>query len=109
MPWRSLTWAFLMRSILPIFSRSRFLHHWSPVLLAALFLLTWGNGLGVQIYRYRSVSRPDQRQQTKWFVFACTLAIGLLILYFALQGLVPAFNQPDSLYQLAYATVTICA
>jgi hypothetical protein len=69
--------------------------NWPPVLLAALFLLTWGNGLGVQIYRYRSVSRPDQRQQTKWVVFACTLAIGLLILYFALQGLVPAFNRDN--------------
>jgi len=81
--------------------------NWPPVLFAALFLLTWGNGLGVQIYRYRYVARPEQRQQTKWFVFACTIAIGLLILYFAIQGLVPAFNQPDSLYQLANTTVTV--
>jgi hypothetical protein len=78
-----------------------------PVLVAVLFLLTWGNWLGFQIYRYRYVSRPEQRQQTKWFVFPCTIAIVLIILYFALQGLVPAFNQPDSLYQLAYATVTV--
>ena len=78
-----------------------------PVLVAALFLLTWGNWLGFQIYRYRYVSLPEQRQQTKWFVFPCTIAIVLLILYFALQGLVPAFNQPDSLYQLAYASVTV--
>ncbi len=81
--------------------------NWPPVLVAALFLLTWGIGIGVQIYRYRYVSRPDQRQQTKWFVFACTIALGLLILYFAIQGLVPAFNQPDSLYKLAFATVTV--
>ncbi len=78
-----------------------------PVLVAALFLLTWGNWLGFQIYRYRSVSLPEQRQQTKWFVFPCSIAIGLLILYFALQGLVPAFNQPDSLYQLAYGSVPV--
>ncbi len=81
--------------------------NWPPVLFAALFLLTWGNGLGVQIYRYRYVSRPEQRQQTKWFVFACTISIGLLILYVAIQGLGPAFNQPDSLYQLANTTVTV--
>jgi hypothetical protein len=81
--------------------------NWPPVLFAALFLLTWGNGLGVQIYRYRYVSRPEQRQQTKWVVFACTIALGLLILYVALQGLIPAFNQPDSLYQLANTTVTV--
>jgi len=81
--------------------------NWPPVLFAALFLLTWGNGLGVQVYRYRSVSRPEQRQQTKWFVFPCSIAIGLLILYFALRGLVPAFTQPDSLYQLAYGSVPV--
>lgn len=78
-----------------------------PVLLAALFLLTWGNWLGFQIYRYRYVSRHDQRQQTKWLVFAGSISIGSLILYFTLQGLVPAFKRPDSLYQLAYATVTL--
>jgi len=81
--------------------------NWPPVLLAALLLLTWGNGLGVQIYRYRQVSHPEQRQQTKWFVFACVITTVLLILYFALQGLVPAFTQPDSLYQLAYGSVTM--
>ncbi len=81
--------------------------NWPPVLFAALLLLTWGNGLFVQIYRYRQVSSPEQRQQTKWFVFALVIAIVLLILYFAIKGLVPAFNQPDSLYQLAYATVTV--
>jgi Na+/proline symporter len=75
------------------------------VLVAALFLLTWGNWLGFQIYRY--VSRHEQRQQTKWLVFAGSISLGCLILYFALQGLVPAFKQPDSLYQLAYATVTM--
>ena len=84
-----------------------FFGNWPPVLFAALFLLTWGNGLGIQIYRYRYVSRPEQRQQTKWFVYACSIAVGSFILYFALKGLFPAFNQPDSVYQLANATVTL--
>ena len=84
-----------------------FVGNWPPILFAALFLLTWGIGIGVQIYRYRYVSRPEQRQQTKWFVFACSIAIGLFIPYFALQALVPAFKQPDSVYQLANATVTM--
>jgi hypothetical protein len=83
-----------------------FFGNWPPVLFAVLFLLTWGNGIGIQIYRYRYVSRPEQRQQTKWFVFACSIAVGSFILYFALKGLFPAFNQPDSVYQLANATVT---
>jgi hypothetical protein len=84
-----------------------FVGNWPPILFAALFLLTWGIGIGVQIYRYRYVSRLEQRQQTKWFVFACSIAIGFFILYYALQVLVPAFNQPDSVYQLANATVTV--
>ncbi len=81
--------------------------NWPPVLFAALFLLTWGNGVGIQIYRYRQVSNPEQRQQTKWFVFACVVTTVLLILYNALTGLVPAFKQPDSLYQLVYGSVTL--
>ena len=51
-----------------------------PVLLAVLLLLTWGNWLGFQIYRYRQVSHPEQRQQTKWFVFVCVITTVLLIL-----------------------------
>jgi hypothetical protein len=81
--------------------------NWSPALFAALLLLTWGSGFGIQIYRYRYVSRPEQRQQTKWFVFGCTIGMGLFLLYNVIAGLVPAFNQPDSLYQLASATVTV--
>jgi hypothetical protein len=32
-----------------------------------------------QVYRYRSVSRPDQRRQTKWVVFGTALALSLLL------------------------------
>jgi hypothetical protein len=81
--------------------------NWPPVLFASLLLLLYGSGLGVQIYRYRYISRPEQRQQTKWFVFACAITIVLNIFYHGISGVVPAFNEPDSLYQLAYPTVTI--
>ncbi len=81
--------------------------NWSPVLLAALLLFTWGNGLFVQIYRYRQISRPEQRQQTRWFAFACVITIVLNTLYSVIGELIPAFTQPDSPYQLAYASVTV--
>lgn len=81
--------------------------NWSPVLLAALLLLTWGNGLFIQIYRYRRISSPEQRQQTKWFAFACIITIVLNTLYAVIGALIPAFTQPDSLYQLASASVTV--
>jgi hypothetical protein len=32
-----------------------------------------------QVYRYRNVSGPDQRRQTKWVVFGTTLALSLLL------------------------------
>jgi len=48
-----------------------------------------------------------QRQQTKWLVFAFSVNVVLLVLFLAIGGLVPAFNQPDSPYRLARATMTI--
>jgi hypothetical protein len=35
--------------------------------------------IGSQVYRYRSVSRPEQRRQTKWVVFGTALALSLLL------------------------------
>ncbi len=35
--------------------------------------------IGSQVYRYRSVSTPNQRRQTKWVVFGTTLALSLLL------------------------------
>jgi hypothetical protein len=32
-----------------------------------------------QVYRYRSVSTPDERRQTRWVVFGTTLALSLLL------------------------------
>lgn len=39
--------------------------------------------IGAQIYRYRSVSGPDRRRQTKWVVFGTALALSLLMLLLA--------------------------
>jgi hypothetical protein len=35
--------------------------------------------IGSQVYRYRSVSTPTQRRETKWVVFGTTLALSLLL------------------------------
>jgi hypothetical protein len=35
--------------------------------------------IGSQVYRYRSVSTPDERRQTRWVVFGTTLALSLLL------------------------------
>jgi len=56
-----------------------FIRHWGPVAallldLAAVppWLLLLGVGFAAQVYRYRHISTPVQRQQTKW------IAIGLV-------------------------------
>jgi hypothetical protein len=39
--------------------------------------------IGSQVYRYRSVSTPNQRRQTRWVVFGTTLALSLLLMLVA--------------------------
>jgi hypothetical protein len=46
--------------------------------------------IGSQVYRYRSVSTPTQRRETKWVVFGTTLALSLL-----LAVVVPLFLSPQ--------------
>jgi signal transduction histidine kinase len=58
---------------------------------AVLTVLLVGSALGSMIYRYRKVSRPDQRRQTKWVLF------GLLIAF-------PAFFLGDALMRNIDAT-----
>ncbi|HLW01885.1 MAG TPA: hypothetical protein VKT82_24740 [Ktedonobacterales bacterium] len=53
----------------------------------------------VQLYRYRRVSTPLQRQQTKWVVFGFASAILLNLLANLLTAL-PALAAPDSLFPL---------
>jgi hypothetical protein len=53
-----------------------------------------------QIYRYRRVSTPLQRQQTKWVVYGFVLLIVVNQLFWQSYLQVPAFQEPDSLYGL---------
>jgi hypothetical protein len=50
-----------------------------PVLFSLPFFFCWVCLLGAQVYRYRRISNPQQRQQTKWIVFATavTIVVGL--------------------------------
>ena len=44
-----------------------------------LFLGLWACAALAQVYRYRRVSGPVERQQTKWVVFGVTACVALLI------------------------------
>ncbi len=70
------------------------------VLFAAEFLLTWGSVAAVQLYRYRRLYTPTQRQQTKWIVFGYLVGVVFHVLFLAVGALVPGLGVPDSPYQL---------
>jgi hypothetical protein len=65
----------------------------------AVFLVLISSGVAAQVYRYRRVSNPVQRQQTKWVVFGCAVGIilDLLIEAVLVSGILPWAPEPGSL------------
>jgi len=55
----------------------------------------------VQIYRYRRVSSPLQRQQTKWVVFGFAVPITCIVLGIVPYLMFPVLAVPGSLYPVA--------
>ncbi len=51
-----------------------------------------------QLYRYRRVSSPLQRQQTKWIVYSLTVTILLVVATNFPPAIVPALSPPGSLF-----------
>ncbi|HEY6408813.1 MAG TPA: hypothetical protein VIY29_15235 [Ktedonobacteraceae bacterium] len=62
----------------------------------------------VQLYRYRRVSSPLQRQQTKWVVFGIAVPITVIVLLTVLYLIFPVFASPGSLYPLAFNVFGTC-
>lgn len=68
--------------------------------LSVLMTTGWGIAIYAQVYRYRKVSTPLQRQQIKWVVYGLTtsMVLGLII---GMPGMIrPDLNGPTSLYGL---------
>src|SRR6266571_9476340 len=59
----------------------------------------------VQLYRYRRVSSPLERQQTKWVVFGFAVPITSMVIGVAPYLMFPVLAVPGSLYLPAYAAV----
>jgi len=75
------------------------MENWPP-LTFALFLLWWVlPGVAMQAYRYRHVSGPMQRRQTKWVIFGLTAAMtgwaGVIILLTSVPSLQPGSVAAD--------------
>jgi signal transduction histidine kinase len=83
---------------------------WLQLLDSVATVLLLGSCVFAQIYRYRRVSSPVQRQQTKWFVFGVTIALSAAVLINnVLSELVPALKQPGSLPNLVAQTLSVGA
>jgi hypothetical protein len=61
----------------------------------------------VQLYRYRRVSSPRERQQTKWVVFGLAVPITVAVSMSMPYLVFPALASPGSLYPLMYNQVSI--
>jgi hypothetical protein len=76
--------------------------NWS-LLFYVLYLSGWFLvGVLAQVYRYRRVSNPTERQQTKWVVFGFTVALAGFLAIGALGVIFPTL-EPGSIAQLLLA------
>ena len=83
---------------------------WPLVIDASLFLGLIGTLVVAQIYRYRRVSGPVEKQQTKWVVWGFTVYIMIFVVVQFLIGGIFALTQPgipQVFYDLVSATVII--
>ena len=86
-----LGWALMTASgFLPEGSSWR-LGNWSPVATAAVLIALVASCVWAQVYRYRYVSGPVQRQQTKWIV----VGFGLIALTILITVLLPQAITPQ--------------
>ncbi len=77
------------------------INNW-PLLISALWLfIVFGGSLATQVYRYRRVASPVQRQQIKWLIYGFVPVLFLPICFGLVVALFPALNSPGSLLAVA--------
>jgi len=69
-----------------------------------LWVITVLTILASQVYRYRSASSPEQRQQTKWVLFGLGVSLGGILLLNLGYGVIPGAPKNGSLYDIASYT-----
>ncbi|HEY6542109.1 MAG TPA: hypothetical protein VIZ18_14290 [Ktedonobacteraceae bacterium] len=79
------------------------------ILNGVLFLAFSITILVIQIYRYRRISTPIERQQTKWVVFGSIIGLGAyLVGAFVVLFLRQALHVGMLPFMLSYTVVTLC-
>ncbi len=82
-------------TLFPFASFNPFYTH--PVLNGVIFIGQIASTVIVQIYRYRRVSSPAQRQQTKWVVYGMSIGWGGYLALLTLSLFFPALYQANPL------------
>jgi hypothetical protein len=108
--WMVIAWA-LYLAILFFMPQDSSLYpaKWPLLLIMALVVGLFGSMVFAQVYRYRRVSGPGERQQTKWIVFGFTAAIAGSFIAALPAAIFPELVRPGSpkvLYALFELTVT---
>jgi hypothetical protein len=82
---------------------------WPLVIDASLFLGLIGSLVVAQIYRYRRVSGPEEKQQTKWVVFGFTVYIVILVVVLVIGWIFSLTRPgiPQVFHDLISATVIV--
>jgi hypothetical protein len=73
---------------------------WPLPLFLIELALAWGSPVAVQIYRYRRVYTPAQRQQTKWVIFGLACCILTILLPGLTGGLFLTASVSGALFTL---------
>lgn len=94
---RALAGGWAVLSLLAIFfpGSPLSLTHWGILPQVLVLLAVAGAGVFAQLYRYRRVSSPLQRQQTKWAILGLSLAVSGPFGYFLPFVIVPALTGPQ--------------
>jgi hypothetical protein len=72
--------------------------NWLGLLFVLVPLVIFGSLVFAQVYRYRRISTPVERQQTKWIVFGAAVALlGFLLLGFLLPAFLRLFMPLQSI------------
>jgi hypothetical protein len=77
----------------------------SLLLFIWINIIGWISIIGGQMYRYRRVSSPTERQQTKWVVLGIIEGPVLGVLYYFPPLLFPSLSAPNSLYFLLFKPI----
>ncbi len=56
----------------------------------------WAVAVGAQVYRYRRISTPEQRQQTKWVVMGLAIVVVQRFVFLIVGTVIPPLNLFDS-------------